>query len=538
MASRVAVSANVDSKEVVAQTTSLTGPVAEISVHVGQPVQEGQVVARLDASQLQRDLDAQRAERLTSDASSQNEVERAQQLQQQQDALNNGLNASIVQAESAQREAQSRYNEARAVFDQRIAEVQDGHDPALLEQGRAVDSARRNLDAVAMESVRANLASHLAALTEQPDQISPVLGILESDDKYVSAEQDLQTAQEGFEHALYAVDADLATKQRAVAQALGSKSEADLGVEVGRFAAQQELDSSASGVDQARRVRDASQQAATLAESKLSVDIQSGEVRAPVNGVVTEVIAERGKAATGHLLTVADPKQLVLNANVNEVDSGRVTAGNEVTFTTPSTGTKQFRGRVIEVSPVAEAASSSVEGVNSAPSRPEFPVAIEVVGDTEGLRIGGSAKVQITTDTSKDTLTVPREAVIDGNGKYSVLILREIEGGKQEFEILESEVQLGIVTDLEAEVLGVSEGTRVLRSPGGYRDRVGESHWMLLDEPSGSCQACGDQPAGEQDALGSYSSGCDHRYCRSDCDHVAGQVDAGHARARSRELWA
>lgn len=332
-----------------------------------------------------------------------------------------------------------------------------------------------------MESVRANLASHLAALAEQPDQISPVLGILESDDKYVSAERDLETAQQGFEHALFAVDADLATKQRAVAQAFNAKSEADLGVEVARFAAQQQVDTSASAVDQARRVRDASQQAAAIAESKLNVDIQSGEVRAPVNGVVTEVNAERGKAAGGHLLTVADPKKLVLHANVNEVDSGRVSAGDEVTFTTPSTGTNQFRGRVTEVSPVAAKPSSAAEGPNTAPARPEFPVSIEVVGDTEGLRIGGSAKVQITTGTSKDTLTVPREAVIDHNGRYSILTLHEVEGGKQEFEIQESEVQLGIVTDLEAEVLGISEGTRVLRSPGEYRDRVGER--VALDAP-------------------------------------------------------
>lgn len=127
LASRVAVSASVDSKEVVALTTTLTGAVTEIDVRVGQPVQEGQVVARLDTSQLQRDLEAQRADRLTSDAAEQNEIERAQQqLQQQQDALNNGLNASIVQAQSAQREAQSGYNEAQAVFDQRIAEIQGG----------------------------------------------------------------------------------------------------------------------------------------------------------------------------------------------------------------------------------------------------------------------------------------------------------------------------------------------------------------------------------------------------------------------------
>ncbi|MCP1387859.1 HlyD family efflux transporter periplasmic adaptor subunit [Corynebacterium sp. TA-R-1] len=475
IASRVAVSASIDSREVIALSTALTSTVTDIAVHVGQPVQDGQIVARLDVSQLQRQLDAQQAQQLSADAAALNELERAQQqLGQQQDALNRGLNARLTQAETAQREAQLRYDDALATFEERKHQVDAGLDPAVMQQANAVDAARRNVNLVGLESVRANAVNHIAALLGQQDPLTPVIGILEADERYGGARSELDAAQRGYESALQAVDADLAAKQRAVGQAFQAKSDADVALEVTRLAVQQELATSASSVEQARRGREASQLAAEVGQNQLRVDIQSGEVRSPIDGVVTEVVAQRGGAAAGHLLTVADPNRLILTAKVNEVDAGKVQVGNEVTFTTPSTGVKQYRGRIAEISSVAAPQGGPEAPAGGQPPRPEFPVLIEVEGDTEGLRIGGTAKVQITTATAKEALTVPREAIIDAGGTYSVLVLSPVADKPGEFEVAEAPVTLGIVTDLEAEVHGIKEGVRVVKSPAAYRERIGQ----------------------------------------------------------------
>ena len=42
---KVSAAADIGSQEVVALTTTLTGPVTEVDVRIGQPVQEGQIVA-------------------------------------------------------------------------------------------------------------------------------------------------------------------------------------------------------------------------------------------------------------------------------------------------------------------------------------------------------------------------------------------------------------------------------------------------------------------------------------------------------------
>lgn len=112
--SRVSASATIDSREVVALTTALTGPVTAIDVRVGQPVQEGQVLARVDTSSVQRELDTQRAQQMVSEATSQSQLQAAQQeLNQKQEAMNRGLNPQIAQAQAAQRDADAALSEAR-----------------------------------------------------------------------------------------------------------------------------------------------------------------------------------------------------------------------------------------------------------------------------------------------------------------------------------------------------------------------------------------------------------------------------------------
>lgn len=479
--SKVSASANIGSVEVVALTTTLTGPVTAIDVRVGQPVQEGQIIARVDTSGAQRELDSQRAQQLTADVASQNELQRAQQeLGQQQEALNRGLNGRITQAEAAQREAQLLYDDTLATFNHQKQLHESGMDPNIVQQANAVDAARRNLTLAGLDSVRANINNVVSALTSQIDQMGPVIGILEADERYTGAQRELDAAQRAYDASLQAVDADLEAKQRAVAQAFQSKNNADIALEVTRLSVQQELASSASSVDQAQRSLNASQAAAEVGQSQLRVDVASGEVRSPINGVITEVVAQRGQPSAGHLATVADPSRLILTANVNEVDSGKIAVGNEVTFTTPSSGLKQYRGKVTDVSSVAAPTPGGPEGAQ-APARPEFPVTIEVIGDTEGLRIGGTAKVQITTGTAKETLTVPREAIIDNNGSYSVIVLREADGSEGEYDVASADVTLGLVTDLEAEVKGLPEGTRVVKTPGDYRDRLGTRVTLLED---------------------------------------------------------
>lgn len=66
--SRIPVTATVDTRHVVASSTHLSGAVETVHVPVGDRVQEGQVLAEIDVSGLQKEIDTQLSQQITSDA--------------------------------------------------------------------------------------------------------------------------------------------------------------------------------------------------------------------------------------------------------------------------------------------------------------------------------------------------------------------------------------------------------------------------------------------------------------------------------------
>ena len=220
VAAKVPVTATVEAATVTALTTHLTGPVTALNVKVGQRVEAGQVVAVLDTSGVQREIDAQRAQQISADVAAQNQLEQAQQAyQQSSDAMQRGLNPQVTQAEAALRQADGQLQEATAVFEQRKKAVAAGLDSTLLTQAQGVDSARRDALTAALESVRGNHGIFQSGMA-QDDAVQPLLSKLEADERFRGAKHNLSAAQKAYDAALNDTDADLAAKQRAVAQAL------------------------------------------------------------------------------------------------------------------------------------------------------------------------------------------------------------------------------------------------------------------------------------------------------------------------------
>ena len=111
---------------------------------------------------------------------------------------------------------------------------------------------------------------------------------------------------------------------------------------------------------------------------------------------------------------------------------------------------------------------------------------IEVTGDTEGLRLGGSARVEIVTEEDRDHLSVPLDAVYDEN---KVLVLNRANQDATEGTIEERTVKTGVKNDTDIAVTSgdLKEGDVVIAWPEDFRDRVGETV-SITDEnfdPSG-----------------------------------------------------
>ncbi len=530
--SRVAVNGSVAPVKTANLYTHLTGPVSALDVRVGDHVNQDQLVAQIDVSSNQRELNKQLAEQNSGAVNTRNQIEQAQnQYNQYKDALDQGLNSQINQAEAALRNADGQFNDAVINFQIKDHDRATGRDPMIRDQANAVNAARTQALTASINAVRAGVDLLYAAgngaaaagggaggaggqaggangdqgqgqqgggIAGLPGQgiANGILNGADAINNLDSANRQLREAEATYLDNLAKVDQEVAAAQRNVAGTFAAKREAATGLESAKLAADQQLSTYNQGVQQAIRAAEAGQLVSEQANSQLRYDISSSEIRAPFSGVVTNVAAEQGKAANGALLAVGDDSKLLVRADVKEVDVSKITPGLSVTFTTVGTGAKEFHGRVTSVSSVSGSAQESSGGAQgggggasaaagaggaggggasgSGTQKVTFPIEIEVTGERQGLLIGGTAKAQVITEKKANVLTVPRDAVFTNDkGEQCVLVVAEDSGLKV---VAERKVKVGSANDVDTIISGgdLKSGDTVLSNPDSYRSLVGQ----------------------------------------------------------------
>ena len=529
--SRVAVNGSVAPVKTANLYTHLTGPVSALDVRVGDHVNQDQLVAQIDVSSNQRELNKQLAEQNSGAVNTRNQIEQAQnQYNQYKDALDQGLNSQINQAEAALRNADGQFNDAVINFQIKDHDRATGRDPMIRDQANAVNAARTQALTASINAVRAGVDLLSAAgngaaaagggaggaggqaggangdqgqgqqgggIAGLPGQgiANGILNGADAINNLDSANRQLREAEATYLDNLAKVDQEVAAAQRNVAGTFAAKREAATGLESAKLAADQQLSTYNQGVQQAIRAAEAGQLVSEQANSQLRYDISSSEIRAPFSGVVTNVAAEQGKAANGALLAVGDDSKLLVRADVKEVDVSKITPGLPVTFTTVGTGAKEFHGRVTSVSSVSGSSQEPSGGAQggggasaaagaggaggggasgSGTQKVTFPIEIEVTGERQGLLIGGTAKAQVITEKKANVLTVPRDAVFTNDkGEQCVLVVAEDSGLKV---VAERKVKVGSANDVDTIISGgdLKSGDTVLSNPDSYRSLVGQ----------------------------------------------------------------
>lgn len=529
--SRVAVNGSVAPVKTANLYTHLTGPVSALDVRVGDHVNQDQLVAQIDVSSNQRELNKQLAEQNSGAVNTRNQIEQAQnQYNQYKDMLDQGLNSQINQAEAALRNADGQFNDAVINFQIKDHDRATGRDPMIRDQANAVNAARTQALTASINAVRAGVDLLYAAgngaaaagggaggagghaggangdqgqgqqgggIAGLPGQgiANGILNGADAINNLDSANRQLREAEATYLDNLAKVDQEVAAAQRNVAGTFAAKREAATGLESAKLAADQQLSTYNQGVQQAIRAAEAGQLVSEQANSQLRYDISSSEIRAPFSGVVTNVAAEQGKAANGALLAVGDDSKLLVRADVKEVDVSKITPGLPVTFTTVGTGAKEFHGRVTSVSSVSGSSQEPSGGAQggggasaaagaggaggggasgSGTQKVTFPIEIEVTGERQGLLIGGTAKAQVITEKKANVLTVPRDAVFTNDkGEQCVLVVAEDSGLKV---VAERKVKVGSANDVDTIISGgdLKSGDTVLSNPDNYRSLVGQ----------------------------------------------------------------
>lgn len=437
LASMINVKGIVQSNEVSSVSSNLNVKVTSLNVKVGDSVRKGDVIARLDDSDLIRELaekkKASETERTLLQSSYDNLVNQKNQLESskrdaiaEKDAKIGSKKASVDQKYTAYTQAQNDYNTALA----EKAEV----DVKLAELKAQLDAA------IAAEQAAFEAKQDLTDLQKKKTEAQKAL----DDGKAVYNYDALEANCSAKKTVLDAVEAEYAQTSEAYNALIAEKN-----------AVIKEMDNSIANMN--ANIKDAKTRLDSFDVNAgvrdLQDKIKDTVLKAETSGKITELKVAAGGIAMGTIATIQSTEKLKINANVQDYDISKISVGQKVRITN-ETNSEEVIGSLSNIAPAA-----SEDGT--------FAIDISIP-DTSNLYIGTSVKAQIIRSTKSNVYAVPLEAILEKDGKYYVLI----QNAEGMFE--ESEITKGETTDTDAEITGkdIKDGVKVLAT----------ANWDILNQ--------------------------------------------------------
>jgi RND family efflux transporter MFP subunit len=179
---------------------------------------------------------------------------------------------------------------------------------------------------------------------------------------------------------------------------------------------------------------------------ELKITLSNTTVVAPTDGFVSRRILDAGAFANANtvMLTIVDIDTVRLVANLVEKGFKKIVPGVEAKVQVDTFPGEDFTGKVSRVAPVFDPATRTAQ------------MEIEVPNPGFRLKPGMYARVRLTVERRPNALTVPRNAVVDVDGKRGVFLVNE---GVATFV----ETATGLTDGERMEILsGLEEGQRVI----------------------------------------------------------------------------
>ncbi|MGB5248596.1 MAG: efflux RND transporter periplasmic adaptor subunit [Gammaproteobacteria bacterium] len=191
------------------------------------------------------------------------------------------------------------------------------------------------------------------------------------------------------------------------------------------------------------------------------------EIRAPIDGVVTERMGRAGNTAmVGEpVFRISSPDKLVAYLHVPQKDLYQFEAGQTARLTLDALPGEEHTARVLRISPSIDAGSGT------------FRITLEIDSQTQTLRAGMFARVQVVYDVHSDAILVPLDALLEEDAETAVFVF---EDGVAKRRV----VGTGLASDESVEVLtglqgseeiivvgqaGLKDGTPVTRESAGHQ---------------------------------------------------------------------
>ncbi len=442
------------------------GKIKDVFVKIGDKVTAGQSLAYLDTSELaanllqaQANVEAQAAkldELKQGTRPEEIQVKIAELKKAEQDLTNNY--ASVLDVLN---DAYTKADDAVRTKADTIFWNGDSDSPQLV---FAVTDTQVQIDVV---NSRKASGVELRAWRKELSSVSATSSQADLDLLLQSGNQHMYVVRDYLSHALDAVNksSGVAPADAATYKANIGLGRANVSTAVSAVSAQQQAIAAQRVIVERVRNELALLQAGSTAESIAAQDAQvkqaqanvvsiqaqiaKGTLYAPIAGIVTKQDAKAGEIAAPNavLITIMGEQNLEIEANVPEVDVGRIAIGKSVAITLDAFPGEKFSGTVSYIDP----AETVIDGVVN------FKVTIRFSEANAKFRSGLTANLEIESVKKAGVLVLPESAVIE-NDKGAFVRTVQLDG-----TTIDTQVTLGIRNNGFVEVVsGVYENQDVV----------------------------------------------------------------------------
>ncbi|MBQ2054474.1 MAG: efflux RND transporter periplasmic adaptor subunit [Eubacterium sp.] len=411
MSTYIDVIGSVESQNVENVYTSLTYPVKEVKVKVGDHVKKGDVVCVIDETEIDTKIADLEAQASDADRLAAKQIETANHTVSTASATQSrsleSANKSISEAKKAFEDADTDYNEKLADYNEALYKAaQTATSTDAIENNAAVKSTKAALDT--------------ASTTWYAKQYAY--------DQATSAYSDTaETAAEAYTSAKDSADATI--------------------------------------------ISNTSSYSATASQLASYYDMKGKTIIiSPIDGVVTSVSAVEGVPCNGAVMTIQDDKNLQLSADIKEKDYFNVKEGMEVEFTNSTLTNVTGTGKVSNLNNFATANVSAAGAASGAAAAAGAAVdntftATLTITDYTDMLIGMKVKARISTGEEMKTNAVPYTA-ISTNAEGDYVYVAE-EAGSGMYTVVKKTITKGMSGDYYVQVTGgeLEPGDKVIVYP-------------------------------------------------------------------------
>lgn len=468
--------------------------VSEVKVAVGDTVKKGDVIATLDTSDLEKQIES--AEESYGDT--------LKSAQTSYDRATADLETSTVQHENSLIDLQAKIDQA----DQNLQDAKDAltkaqenerkaqstYDTAVSDYNTlksAYDSASASISAYTQEKNDAATALNnalyaanqaLSAQLADPDNDEKRQAAEDAQAKVTDAQNTYNEADQKLTEAQNSCSAPslglygFTSIQTALTQADSTKTQAESALDSAKNAVdtantqistcEQQVKAAHDSYDQEKnysnllnKSQNVEDSATKLEQAQRTPDnletlrstLEDCTLTATMDGTITALNATVGSVCSGTVATIQNTDALVVDVTIPANSVPKLSTGMTCHITSDATGDAVIDGTLTQIDPVANDTGS-------------FGAKVVVNGDADGLLIGISAKVEIVISEKDNVFIVPRDAVgtADDGSSY---VLRKTGGEGVNMTFEQVTVTTGDTNDFYVEITGsdLQEGD-VIRS--------------------------------------------------------------------------